>query len=200
MSIKQGYIFEDEIRRSILKLQETGFLDKRLWLYKMVDTHSFSYVKNFTNKHEFIVPKVPADFLLLYDGKPMFLEAKMTSRKTSYDLTWIKDHQIENGLELMAQGVPYYFIINQRYNDTKKKVGEAQDFAVYIMNAQTIASLRSNLRENKKRSAKWETMAYLCDKHIPPNMRDTKDGTWDLSWLFTDGFTLPEQDLRRFTL
>ena len=201
MSIKQGYVFEDEIRRSILKLRDEGYLDRRLWLWKIVDTHSFSAVKAWTSKSsEFLVPKVPADFLVLYDGKPMFLEAKMTSRKTSYDFTWIKDHQIEHGVELMAQGVPYYFLINHRWSDDTKKVGEAQDFMMYVMNARTVASLRNQLRDNKKRSAKWETISYLADHVVYPNMRDVKTKTWDLTWLFDKGFEMPKTDLRRFSV
>ena len=187
MAIKQGYVFEDEIRRSIEQLAIEGKIDgTQLFCWKIVDTHSFSKLSSLTSGlKQFIVPKVTADYLVFYKGKGMLIECKMSSNKPSYNLGYIKQHQIDAGLQLQSQGVPYYFIINQRHIPENSKPGKANPYEVFIIDARTISTLLAI-----KKSVKWEDLYHACDHYVPPSERDTKHQTWNLEWLFTEGFDL----------
>ena len=115
-SVKHGYDFEREVSNSLKLLQEV--VGNNLWFMKLVDTHSFDKIKvvfkGNTNPEKLIIPKVPADHLCVYNGKPTFIECKSTKMERWNPVLAISEHQLLASQVLELAGATYFFFVCDR--------------------------------------------------------------------------------------
>ena len=107
---RRGYKWEDSFRLSIKRYLPNAFI------YKIMDTHSIEgLLSKLKESHQqynkFLVPKVPADFIIIHDGRTMWIECKNTINLTSFPLSNIAKHQLEFGVQISNAGGEYFFAI-----------------------------------------------------------------------------------------
>src|SRR3972149_9098466 len=106
MSNEHGYAFQKEIQDSLEHLKQTKY-GKLLYWERISDTKSYGmkcqkcFSPLFPNV---IMPKVPADHIFIVAGKTCYIEEKSSRNTTSYNITYIKPHQLEKGFEIMDAG------------------------------------------------------------------------------------------------
>jgi len=115
----QGYKWEDKFRDSIYETFPGAFV------HKMIDTHAIEGALRKIKRENpqygnFVIPKVPADYIVVIDGQTTFVECKST-QKDGFPRSNIKDHQIEFALEIEGAGGRYMFAI-RRHVPYKSKV------------------------------------------------------------------------------
>lgn len=166
-----GYIFEKEVAESLDNLQ----VESPLFYMKMVDTHAFDSLR----KEGLILPKVPADYLIVYKGHAMFLECKSSRSKISYDLNWIKQHQIDSACDLEKAGATYYFLICNRSERNKFYILVLKPNTIRKLCAEPFATTRDNIK--RLHSIRWddlEVLSYLKINSSPESQR------WELQPIF----------------
>jgi len=126
-----GYKFEHEIDQSLWYLKLQGYT---FWHYKLPDTHAWDSVFKYLSKSvweeisrymekgkvdtimdslnvsRYISPKVPSDFIIVKDGRTLFLETKSSSAE-SIDIDYsqlIKEHQDSFAIDVCMEGGAQY--------------------------------------------------------------------------------------------
>jgi recombination protein U len=150
-----GYKWEDAFKKSVLKSYPDAFI------YKLIDTHSIEGLLNeLKKKHlqyeNFLIPKVPADFVIIVDGQTYFIECKSTVSQTSFPLRNIKDHQFEFAANIELAGGTYWFCIRRE---------EKSAHECFLINLNTIIKLKGD-----KKSITWEDMRDCPDVIKPPRI------------------------------
>lgn len=133
---KQGKAFEYEIATSLrhVKSNTPNFV----W-YRIQDTQLLRYA---TANKNITADTVPSDFMCLYKSKLCMIECKSSKNHSSYSLSYIKEHQIEDLLEVKRCGGTAMFLLNRR----KGGMGCWAVTPEYI----------DNLILNGKKSIKWD--------------------------------------------
>jgi len=154
--IKRGYNYENIFRKSFLQSFPDGYI------YKIPDFHSVSGQLNTIQKYqstykEYAVPKSPADFICVIDGRTVWVECKSTRNMTSFPLRNIKDHQITTGLEIDAAGGVFYFAIRR---------DEPYKSRMWLVSIDKFIKIRQEM-DKKAKSIKWfyfERHAIECKR------------------------------------
>ena len=180
-----GELFEKEVRQSLIyKMRDTN----KLWFKKLVDTNAirgYSEVAHTEGNWGFknmLAPKVPSDFLLVYHGRPIFIECKSSHGELSYNMIdYVKDHQCIEARDITAAGGLYYFMICN-----KSKRGE--DSKTYILPGSKVFWMRRDLVEQKKRSVKWDKLEeishFILSKRMQPKLPDDRPANpWPMDFL-----------------
>lgn len=167
-----GYKFESMFQKSFKQLYPDGFI------YKLIDTHSIEGITKAAKKQNkawgsMVVPKVPADYICIYDGITIFVECKSTVNKTSFPLRNIKDHQLEFASNIEMAGGFYTFMLRKQ---------EKRNDEYFMLTLNDIIRLKQ--ANNNSKSIKWEQLRE--DPHVkrPPRIKGSK---FDLECMF-DGF------------
>jgi len=154
-----GNLFEDETRNSLKKIEDAE--ENFMWL-RYPDTRMFQYV----NKN-IIQPKSPCDFMAFTGGYSYFIECKSSQRTKSYDIRYIKDHQVEALLKHERCGGRSWFLINRRCGR-----GKIDAWAVKPKLIDTL------LKEGCK------GVTYNIFESHGVRLERLKGGLWDLNCLF----------------
>lgn len=166
---RAGYSFEKTIKKSFDHAYPDGYA------YKIIDTHSITgLLTKLKGQHvqwnNFLIPKVPADYICIVGGHTYFIELKSTSNKTSFPLGNIKDHQLKSAEEITMAGGIYYFII-QRH--------EARNFKAWAIEYPIFSTIVGDL--GGKKSIKWD----IFDDHTHViKLPRIKGSIYDLSGMF----------------
>jgi recombination protein U len=112
-STRGGYKWEDTLKKSILETYPDAFI------YKLIDTHSIEGLltklkKNHIQYKDFLIPKVPADFIAVCGGQTVWIEAKNTVNDRYFPLGNIKQHQLEFASLIEGAGGKYFFAIRRQ--------------------------------------------------------------------------------------
>lgn len=146
-SKKHGYDFEREVSASLKLIEESV---SQFWFMKLVDTHSFDKIKVvFEGKQspeKLIVPKVPADYLIISRGKPIFIECKSTKMERWDPVQAIAPHQLDASLLLERAGAKYFFAVCDRRKPRKHRM--------LIFSGKTMRMVCSILEKRKKNPTK----------------------------------------------
>lgn len=184
---RQGYAFEHEILTSVKAIKETtSFSD--LWFFKLVDTHSYDWVKAIasnnlsvnididkTNKpsQNLVIPKVPSDFIAIMNGKAVFLECKSSKDIVGFPIANVKDHQLSMASDIRRAGSRYYFLICNR---------QPRRNLTYVIESEVLSKLIAASRNGKLQKTKiaWVILGQYSIFKIP------KSGSmFDLKPLFS---------------
>src|SRR6266487_3759302 len=95
------------------------------WVHRIPDTNLFkgyglcaNCEAKLTGPKQFhgnmMTQKQPSDWLAVRNGKAYFIECKSTTNPISYNMKWIAEHQITDGLEIEKAGGTYYFVLCRR--------------------------------------------------------------------------------------
>lgn len=106
-----GYKWEDIFRKSFENTFPDGFI------HKLMDTHSIEgTLKKIRMENpqyaKMVIPKVPADYIVVLDGETIFVECK-TSKMGEFPKTNIKEHQFEFATDIENAGGKYIFVIRR---------------------------------------------------------------------------------------
>lgn len=112
---RQGYRFESQTYKSFLEVKKK--VDGFLWVRKLVDTQSYDKV---VEGCEVVIPKVPCDFEVIWEGHIMMIECKTTTLEY-FNMSNIKPHQLEASKDCEKAGGDYWFLIRP-LNDKKKRI------------------------------------------------------------------------------
>jgi len=166
-----------EIGHSFKRLQQQGI---SIFYYKLVDTKMFEF-SLFCNhchqkvKHNLILPKTIADFLVIVDtakqickdiNAPVtsFHECKSSKNAKGFPLRNVKAHQLEYGLTMAKLGVDYWLHINDR-----RKVRE---FKCYSVTATQYAEIVNNIQ---LQYIPWRSL-----ERVAISSERIKGGLWDI--------------------
>jgi len=127
--------FEIEWQRTLQNIEG-------LWTWRIPDTHAYQSVSE-----RYLLPKVPADFLSIFNGIPIFWECKSTHNRVSFNLDFISHHQLIFAEKIVNHGGIYYFVLNCR---AKRK-----HFFVYLIPFQKLTEIKSYISRNNRKSMKW---------------------------------------------
>lgn len=162
MGKEHGYAYQKEVQDSLEYLKQTKY-GKNLFWERIADTQSYGAKCQNCNTPFFpniILPKVPADHRFLIYGKTCYIEEKASRNTTSYNVTYIKPHQLEAGFDIMDAGGQYYFII------CKRIPFHMESFA---LTPNELTEAMKNM-ENKN-SIKWGTLEKYASFKIQRNMK-----------------------------
>jgi len=153
---RRGYEWEHSFRLSIIRCLPGAFI------YKIIDTHSIEgLLSKLKESHQqynkFLVPKVPADFIIIHYGRTMWIECKNTTNLTSFPLSNIAKHQLEFGVQIASAGGEYFFAI-QRDEPYKKRA--------FLIDINTFLEIKSKVNREGKKSIKW----LIFENH--PNVKE----------------------------
>jgi penicillin-binding protein-related factor A (putative recombinase) len=111
-------------------------------------------------KHEMILPKVPADFLILFKGITRYAECKSSKDGVGFPIANIKQHQLDFSEEIERAGAPYYFIICKR---------EPRNNILYIIEARKLREMIKVLKSGKLIKSKilWSVLQTNAIHAIP---------------------------------
>ena len=169
MSKKSGYSFQKEISQSLQKLKEDKYF-KYLYWERIVDTRAYGvkcYRCHAPLFPKMMMPKQPADHLFIINGKICYLEEKSTENPVSYNITWIKPHQMRAGFEIEDAGGFYYFLLCKRI---------PYGMECYAITPDNFSD--AILQMEYKNNIKWKMIADFSNFKL---IRDMKLKTWDLS-------------------
>lgn len=196
MVSRSGKPFEDEIRKSLIHFKKTHpefywerihdfhsigalvlQLRKLLPYIDKVTHYRFGLMRKFGGYLNFNIPKSPADFKAIYEGKPFYLECKSfkggARTKVSYPFEYVKPHQMLRGLEIEKAGGYYFFLMNDR-----RKV---RNFRCKCFTATEWKLLRNSHKKKGRKSIKIKVM-YGEKKGF--ELERLKGGIWDLKKIF----------------
>jgi len=128
--MRKGYRFEYEVSKTLKEITQ-----KR---------RDFFFLKLPERKPKGI--PMPADFLIIAKGRPIFLECKSSKNKSSFPLKNIRVSQLEYADKIDEAGGLYFFFLSNRSN--KKKI------KYYLVHFETIF----DLIRGKKKSIKWKDL------------------------------------------
>jgi len=174
MSKQHGYDFEKEIGKSLELLKTNSQKHKHMWYYKLVDTYAYDWIKDYLpdapqqldvhrtaqSKYQMVLPKVPADYLVLHKGLTQYIECKSSRDTVGLPIANIKPHQLEMSKDIEIAGAPYYFYICKR---------EPRNNILYIVKASVIRKLIDTLRNGKivKSKIAWHLIKAHAEHVIP---------------------------------
>jgi len=143
---RSGYKWEDTFKKSVKSFLPDAFI------YKLIDTHSIEGLlrklkKTNTEYENFLIPKVPADFIVIHEGQTLWVECKSTSNLESFPLRNIKPHQIEFGLDIDGAGGEYVFALQR---------DEPRNKRAFLLSVNTLVDISMKL--GKSKSIKWEVL------------------------------------------
>lgn len=165
---KAGYIFQSEITDSLKALKETKY-GKGLYYERIVDTKAYGVRCQrcrYPIYPNLILPKQPADHLFIIFGKICYLEEKSTRNDVSYNITWIKPHQLSMGFDIVAAGGHYYFLICKRVPFGMR---------LYALTPENLANAIMGMEF--KTAIRWADVEKYSSFSLK---RNTTDATWDL--------------------
>lgn len=178
---RKGYQLEREIIRGL------EYLDKKygVWYHKWSDTNAYDEIIRIELgfKPELILPKAPADFVMVYEGNTTLLEAKGSIHPRNYNLDLIASHQIEEGIRLRerGRGQSFFLICNRSIRGHHR---------LYILTPGQIKHLKAKINKNViritkgkriyQKSVKWEVLDNLALYTL-----EKQNGMWDLTCLLT---------------
>lgn len=175
-----GYGFEKEIDESLWYMRTHG---RRMFHIKLPDTHSFDGMlkaaKNMDlakrNALRYVTPKVPSDFLVIVDGKSVFIECKASSSH-GIDL-WcgdtIKPHQDTFAMDIENEGHGRYLYLF--YSKREERV--------YALTFKGRLEAAIWQQDRNYGTVKWDEMIPFSHVVIPRNPRGSVV-KWSLSELF----------------
>lgn len=140
---RAGYDWESSFKENLERSYPDAFV------YKIIDTHSIEgLLRELKKRHiqykNFLVPKVPSDFITVIDGTTHWIECKNTMNKTSFPFGNISDHQLQFGAQIEAAGGFYSFAI-RKY--------EKKNHSAYIIPCAVMLKMKYELLPVK--SIKW---------------------------------------------
>jgi len=146
MSKRSGYVWESTFKKSVQTYLPEAFI------FKIIDTHSIEGLlsilrKSHTQYENYMIPKVPSDFIIVWNGKTMWVECKNTHNKTSFPLSNIKKHQLEFGKAIVRAGGEYFLAI-QRDKPYHKRA--------FLIDLETFLKMELRAIKEKRKSIKWE--------------------------------------------
>lgn len=146
---RSGYRWEDTFKKSVNQFLPDAYI------YKLMDTHSIEGLlqklkKTQTQYENFLIPRVPADFVIIHEGQTLWVECKSTSNLESFPLRNIKSHQIETGLSIDGAGGEYIFAIQR---------DEPRNKRAFLLSVNTLVDITIKL--GKSKSIKWD----ILEKH-----------------------------------
>lgn len=157
---KQGKAFEYEIATSLKHIAQK--VDRFVW-YRIQDTQLLRFA---TANKNITADTVPSDFMCIYKGKPVFIECKSTQNHSSYSLSYIKEHQVQDLMEINRCGGLGLFLLNRR----KGGMGCWAVTPEYI----------NKIKGEGKKSIKWtELNGVLVDRLNPSILGEGKYG-WNV--------------------
>lgn len=202
-SRKYGYTFEKEIRDSLLWLQREGrhfWFDKLVdthafdGIFRMFRGLLFKVSKNEPLKEEIergghrigelfaivnqglkmTLPKVPADFHVICNGKVTFFECKSSKNRPSYRvMSLITDYQIQEARKIITYGGGrYYFLICNRV--------KMRGHYVLAIPALKMMAARAKCLNEDRLSLKWEELMNFADEILHETKR-----VWDKEILWS---------------
>ena len=145
-------------------------------LYKHIDTHAIQGLltklkkSNHSQWDEFKIPKVPADYTFISNGKWSYIEVKSTQNATSLPLRNIKDHQLETASEVELAGGTYWFVVRRE---------ERGAHECFVLSLNDIIRHQANLG---RQSIPWETLR-ADDSVIKPKWSG-RGSTFDFKGVF----------------
>ena len=119
---KSGKAFEAELLNTFRAYKQR--LGDSFWFHRIPD--SYDYARNWCPKckkgfvNNFLSIRNPSDLVLVYDGEPIFVEAK-SSISSRYRLEWVKPHQISSLIEIKRAGGHGFFFISYRASLMSKR-------------------------------------------------------------------------------
>lgn len=149
---KRGASFQREISKSLEKL--------RGWRYRPQDARAGT----------FVISPQPCDFLLLRKGRLHAFECKSSIKKTSFDFRELKEHQIENLLQIEEhRGESWVLICNRSKRGKHILYAMRIDYFLYLKNT------------SEKKSITWTLLYALADdKNIWMLEKNNESQTWPL--------------------
>lgn len=167
---RAGYNFESIFKKSV----ENSFPDA--FIYKLIDTTSISGLlsvlkKNYIQYNNFLIPKVPSDFIIINEGRTLWIECKSTKNLTSFPIRNIKTHQLKFASEIEASGAQYFFALRR---------DEPRKGRVFIVPAHSLFKIKIGLG-NSKKSIKWRYFEEDPDVIEAPRI---KGSIYDLRKIF----------------
>lgn len=166
MTIRKGYIWEGKFRKSVHTYLPQAFI------YKILDTHSIEgLLQKLRQTHQqynqFLVPKVPADFIMIHAGRTIWIECKNTTNLTSFPLANIKPHQLEFGKAIVKAGGEYFFAIQRNQSHHNR---------AFLVDIDTYLKMRDIVIEKGRKSIKWE----LFKRYGVKEMKIQKESLYDI--------------------
>ena len=166
--VQGGYKFESITQKSIEETYPGAFV------YKLIDTHSIEGLltmlkKNHIQYQNFLVPKVPADFIAVFGGHTVWVECKNTVNRTSFPLGNIKKHQLEFATLIEENGGKYYFAIRRQ---------EARNNEAFLITVNDIIRLT---QKSGRKSLNWTDVRK--DEYII-KLPQVKGSKFDMRGLF----------------
>ena len=136
---RSGYQFESTFKKSVQVFLPNAFI------YKIMDTHSIEGLltklkKTNTQYSNFLIPRVPADFIVVNEGNTLWVECKSTSNLESFPLRNIKSHQIEFALDIDGAGGEYIFAFQRN---------EARNKRVFLLSINTLTDIMMTTSQSK---------------------------------------------------
>jgi len=131
---RAGKIFEAEVRRSLKNFQKRH--PHTFYFHRLSDTYDYIKVPNV------ILPKQPADFLALYNGKFYLLEAKST-RADRFNMSYVKPHQKQAMLQVTKCGGRSILLISLRRSRPVKCF--AYDILEYVRLEKEFVGVRKSI-------------------------------------------------------
>lgn len=174
---RAGKIYEAEIA-STLRAYRQVYQPDFIW-HRIPDV--YDHARNFCPRcqkpftSQYVSVKNPADFLFVYKGKIVFLEAK-SSMADRYRLEWIKPHQIDYLMQLNEAGGLGVFVIGYRGSlvaRRKKNSKLPTKNRSWIVRPEVI---KSQIKQGKK-SLSW------VDVNKYGTELDRNGGIWDIDVL-----------------
>lgn len=143
MYTRKGYHWENKFSQSVKEFLPDAFI------YKIIDTHSIEGLlaklkKTHQQYEEFLIPKVPADYIIIHEGHTVWVECKNTTDLKSFPMRNIKPHQIKFGLEIDGAGGEYLFAIQR---------DEPRNKRAFLLSINTLVDIQINL--GKKKTIEW---------------------------------------------
>jgi penicillin-binding protein-related factor A (putative recombinase) len=115
-----------------------------------------------------MVGKQPSDFILIHENVPVFIEAKSSRVKTSFNFSFISENQLEAAESCFNLGIQYYFMIANR--------SKRRNFKLCVIEGKKMKDLMSGWI---RKSIKWPELEEASDLVI-----NRKSSTWMLQEFF----------------
>jgi len=207
-SSQSGYKFESEILKSLellkvkyptlwyYKMVDTYSYDWIKSVLRELDTiitelNSLSYVRKRYNDElsrikqiletiqKFVVPKVPADIIVFYNGQCVVIECKSSQRYGGFVPfhPYISDHQLEACREIERAGVQYLFLI------CDKSVQRHDTMSIYSQ--VKFEKMKEWCVKENRGTIPWQRFKEMSCITLPKD----KGQTFDLEWIVKNCLT-----------
>lgn len=173
MSKRQGYQFQKEISQSLEKLKSEKY-GRFLWWERIVDTKAWGikcYKCGAPLFPKMMMPRQPADHLFIINSKICYIEEKSSENDVSYNITWIKPHQLKSAYEITDAGGKYYFLLCRRV---------PFNMECFVLTPDELTD--AILEMEYKTAIKWHNISKRASMKLE---RDTKTKTWNMEPIVT---------------